>query len=54
MLRQVEADLDIVLASLHIIQRLAYHAVRKSYIINQHLIIQAQVVRAPGPRSDDE
>ena len=48
----LEADIDTVPAPLHTAQRLLYyHVVRKSYIINQGLLVQAQVVRVRGHAS---
>jgi hypothetical protein len=47
-LRGLEAYIDTVPAPLHTAQRLLYHVVRKSYIFNQRLLVQAQVVRVRG------
>lgn len=55
-LRRLEANIETVLARLHTAQRLAYHAVRKSYITIQRLFVQTQIVRhgAKGSQGDDE
>ena len=55
-LRRLEANIETVPAQLHTAQRLAYHAVRKSYITIQPLFVQAQIVRhgAKGSQGDNE